>query len=67
MPVYLSVFDILNLANKLATSALSKSSQVIALSEVLICLISYSSLSIQACGSYKIGVSTMTGGWATLV
>ena len=67
MSVYLSILDILNLVDKLATGAPLKSSQVIASSEVFICLILRSSLSIRACGSSEIGVGTMTGSKATSV
>ena len=60
IPVYHSIFGILNLANRLATSNPSKSSQVTALSEVLNCLNLCSSLSMWACGSSKVGVGTVT-------
>ena len=67
MPVYLSIVGILNLVGKLATGAPSKSSQVIAPSEVLNCLNLYSNLSIRACGSSEIGVDTVIACVETLV
>ena len=67
MLVYLSISSILNLAGKLATSAPSKSFQVIAPSEVLNCLNLCSSLSMRECRSSKVGVGTVTGGGGTSV
>ena len=67
IPMYRSIFGILNLVDKLATSAPSKSSQVTALSEVLNYLNLCSSLSIRACGSSEVGVGTVTEGGATSV
>ena len=64
IPVYHSIFGILNLAGKLATGAPSKSSQVTALSEVLNYLNLCSSLSIRACVSFevRVGIVTRWGG-----
>ena len=67
MLLYLSISGILNLAKKLVTGALSKSSQGIAPSEALIYLNLYSSLSIRACGLSKVEVGTVTRGGATSV
>ena len=59
MPVYLSMFGILNLAGKLATGIPSKSSQTTDPSDTLICLIHCLMRSMRAC------VSSMTVAWAT--
>ena len=67
MPMYLSISGILNLADKLATGAPSKSSQVTALFEVLNCINLCSSLSMRACGSSEVRVGMVTGGGATSV
>ena len=61
MLVYLSISSILKWDGKLATVAPSKSSQLIAPSETLICLILCSSLSIRACASSKAWMGAMTG------
>ena len=67
MLVYLSISSILNLVGKLATGAPSKSSQVIALSEVVNYLNLYSSLSMRACGSSEVGVDMVARGGETSV
>ena len=67
MLVYLSILGIINLVGKLATSAPSKSSQVITLCEALICLNLCSSLSIHACGSSKVRIGNVTEGETTSI
>ena len=61
MLVYLLISGILKWDGKLATSAPSKSSQLIAPSETLICLILCSSLSIRACAAFKVWMGATTG------
>ena len=60
--VYLLISGILNLVGKLVIGAPSKSSQVMAPSKVLICLIFCLSLSIQTYGSSEVGVGTVIRG-----
>ena len=67
IPVYRSIFDILNLANRLAISSLSKSSHIILSSDTLNCLILCSSLSMCAWASSEVGTTIMAGGGATSV
>ena len=67
MSVYLSISSILNKVGKLATDAPSKSSQLIAPSEILICLILCLSLSKWACTSSKAEMGATTGSGITLV
>ena len=67
MPVYLSISGILNLAGKLATGAPSKSSQVTTLSEALIYLSFYSSLSIRVYGFSEVGIGDVTGSGVTSI
>lgn len=58
MPVYLSIFGILNLVGKLATCDPSKSFHVIPSFEALICLNLYSSLSMWAWVSSEVVVDS---------
>ena len=67
IPVYRSIFGILNLAGRLATSSPSKSSHTIPPSDTLNCLILCSSLSMCAWTSSEIETTTMEGGGATSV
>ena len=67
IPVYRSISGILNLANRLAIGSPSKSSHTIPLSDTLNSLILYSSLSMRAWASSKVGTTTMAGGGVTSV
>ena len=67
IPVYRSISDILNLADRLATGSPSKSSHAIPLSDILNCLILCSSLSMCAWAFSKVRTTTMAGGGATSV
>ena len=67
VPVYHSISGILNLAGRLATGSPSKSSHTILPYDNLNYLILYSSLSMRAWASSRVGTTTMADGGATSV
>ena len=67
MLLYLSISSILNWVDKLAIGAPSKSSQLIAPSEILICLILCSSPSILVCASFEAKMGATTASRVALV
>ena len=67
IPVYHSIFGILNLVNKLTIGSPSESSHTIPPYDTLNCLILCSSLSMRVWASSEVGTTTMTGSGATSV